>query len=158
MASRDRSNLGLMALPPQLEDDVGHRNCNAHHEDDGSRRGAKPHLVTTPGASTFSIGPKPRELITFGELNLMQDWPLKGPFNVIFCRNVAIYFDKATQARLWGRFADLLPDGGTLCIGHSERVAGPAASYLETTGVTTYRKSSVPIADSPYKPKEGTPR
>ena len=119
---------------------------------------SKAQHVTDMGGGRFVIGPKARELISFGELNLMQDWPIKGPFDIIFCRNVAIYFDKDTQSRLWGRFADMLPAGGYLCIGHSERVAGPASTSLETVGVTTYRKSQAGTADRTAKPKEGLPR
>ncbi len=114
--------------------------------------------ISPAGPAKFQIGPKPRGLISFGELNLMQDWPIKGPFDIIFCRNVAIYFDKETQARLWGRYADLLPAGGHLFIGHSERVAGPASSRLEPIGVTTYRKSPARIGDVNHKPKEGSLR
>jgi chemotaxis protein methyltransferase CheR len=91
-------------------------------------------------AKSFSINAKARELITFGNLNLIEAWPVKGPFDVIFCRNVAIYFDKPTQSRLWGRFAELLTPGGYLCIGHSERVAGPAEQMLRPAGVTAYRR------------------
>ena len=119
---------------------------------------AKAQHVTDMGGGRFAIGAKARELISFGELNLMQDWPIKGPFDVIFCRNVAIYFDKDTQSRLWSRFAELLPAGGYLCIGHSERVAGPASTSLETVGVTTYRKSQAGTADRTAKPKEGLTR
>lgn len=91
-------------------------------------------------AGTFAIAAKARELITFGNINLIEAWPIKGPFDVIFCRNVAIYFDKSTQSRLWVRFADLLSPGGHLCIGHSERVAGPAEPLLRPVGVTAYRR------------------
>lgn len=115
------------------------------------------HIVRA-GDGSFAIGDKARALVSFAELNLMQDWPIKGPFDVIFCRNVAIYFDKDTQARLWGRFADLLPVGGHLCIGHSERVAGPALEHLENTGVTTYRKSAARIADRTSQPEKGISR
>jgi chemotaxis protein methyltransferase CheR len=110
------------------------------------------------GPSRFAIGDKARALISFGELNLMKDWPMRGTFDVIFCRNVAIYFDKDTQARLWSRFADLLPTGGHLCIGHSERVAGPASAVLETVGVTTYRKTAARPGDAKKPPVEGTAR
>ncbi len=101
---------------------------------------AQNHHITNRTAKTFEIGKAPRDLITFGELNLMQDWPMRGLFDVIFCRNVAIYFSQETQSRLWTRFAGLLPIGGHLCIGHSERVAGPAKDILAAAGVTTYRK------------------
>lgn len=63
-----------------------------------------------------------RNLISFKQLNLMGDWPLKGPLDVIFCRNVVIYFDLETQRRLINRYADLLAPGGYLIMGHSENL------------------------------------
>lgn len=104
--------------------------------------------IRDAGPGRFAVGDKARALITFNELNLMHDWPMRGPFDVIFCRNVAIYFDKDTQARLWSRFADMLAPGGYLCIGHSERVAGPAVPLLESAGVTTYRKAGAGARDN----------
>ncbi len=84
-----------------------------------------------------------RSLVTFRELNLIGDWPMKGTFDVIFCRNVAIYFEEETQSRIWSRFAPLLPKNtGVLYIGHSERVAGPAAAQLVPDGITTYRRNA----------------
>ena len=61
-----------------------------------------------------------RSLITFNQLNLHGPWPMQGKFDVIFCRNVIIYFDKPSQCQLFDRFANLLRDGGYLYIGHSE--------------------------------------
>lgn len=112
------------------------------------------------GNGKVAIGDKARAVITFGELNLMHDWPMRGPFDVIFCRNVAIYFDKQTQARLWMRFVEMLAPGGYLCIGHSERVAGPAMPHLSGAGVTTYRKvaAASPRDHSPNPPSEGFAR
>lgn len=80
-----------------------------------------------------------RSLIAFRELNLIGNWPMRGAFNAIFCRNVVIYFEEETQAKLWDRFVPLLVPGGHLYIGHSERLAGPAAGVFENAGVTTYR-------------------
>jgi chemotaxis protein methyltransferase CheR len=53
-------------------------------------------------------------------LNLMKDWPIKGPIDFISCRNVMIYFDKLTQERLVQRFHGVLASGGMLFTGHSE--------------------------------------
>ena len=61
-----------------------------------------------------------QEIIEFGQLNLMNDWPIRDSIDIIFCRNVVIYFDKETQARLFDRYAERLPMGGHLFIGHSE--------------------------------------
>ena len=80
-----------------------------------------------------------KRLVAFRELNLVGDWPMSGLFDVVFCRNVAIYFDEATQARLWARFADRTHPGETLCIGHSERLSGPALGRYANVGVTAYR-------------------
>lgn len=65
-----------------------------------------------------------RNMITYGRLNLQSSWPLKGPFQVIMCRNVMIYFDRQTQQKLVSRYYDLLEPGGYLFLGHSESVSG----------------------------------
>ena len=60
-------------------------------------------------------------MITFKQLNLLSDnWPISGPFDVIFCRNVMIYFDKPTQGKILSRFAPLMKPDGLLFAGHSE--------------------------------------
>lgn len=87
----------------------------------------------------WSAGDQLRRLVSFRELNLIGDWPMRGKFDVIFCRNVVIYFDDATQERVWSRFTPLMTPGATLYIGHSERVSGPASAQLQTCGLTTYK-------------------
>ena len=93
-----------------------------------------------PKAEDFNIDLALQKLVSFGELNLIADWPMQRKFDVIFCRNAAIYFDKTTQARLWRRFADVMVDGGHLMIGHSERLSGPAQGAFKSVGITTYQK------------------
>ncbi len=61
-----------------------------------------------------------KSYVSFAVLNLMDGWPMKGPFDVIFCRNVMIYFDRATQEKLINRFYDIISEGGYLFVGHSE--------------------------------------
>jgi chemotaxis protein methyltransferase CheR len=95
-----------------------------------------------PNETTQRAGAALRALIRFRSLNLIADWPMRGPFDVIFCRNVAIYFDKSTQSQLWSRFADHLKPEGWLFVGHSERLQGPAADTLVSCGVTTYRHTT----------------
>lgn len=88
-----------------------------------------------------------RELITFAQLNLVGQWPIRGPFDVIFCRNVVIYFDNATQEALWPRFAALIPPSGHLFIGHSERIGRSAERCFSTNGITQYRRTGVPAGN-----------
>lgn len=78
-------------------------------------------------------------LITFKTLNLLHDWPMQGPFDVIFCRNVMIYFDKETQYKLILRYFDLLRPGGLLFLGHSESMPKEIKQF-EFLGKTIFRR------------------
>jgi chemotaxis protein methyltransferase CheR len=80
-----------------------------------------------------------REMITFRPLNLLGPWPMSGPFNAIFCRNVMIYFDGPTKTTLIDRFTELLPQGGHLFIGHSETLLDHQGA-LRLKGRTVYEK------------------
>lgn len=78
-------------------------------------------------------------LITFAPLNLLQPWPMKGPFDIIFCRNVVIYFDKPTQRKLFDRYAQILKPDGSLFIGHSESLLN-VTDRFDLVGRTIYRR------------------
>jgi chemotaxis protein methyltransferase CheR len=91
------------------------------------------------GEGNLRVADDLRSLVAFRPLNLIGAWPMRGPFHAIFCRNVVIYFEEATQSKLWSRFLPLLARGGCLYIGHSERVTGPALSGFDSVDITTYR-------------------
>lgn len=90
----------------------------------------------------LAIDPAVQAMVRFRALNLMGAWPMHRAFDVIFCRNVMIYFDIPTKERLIERFARQLVGGGYLYIGHSERVSGPASALLDAVGPTIYRRNS----------------
>jgi chemotaxis protein methyltransferase CheR len=77
----------------------------------------------------YTVRDSIKRMIRFAQLNLMDEWPMKGPFEVIFCRNVMIYFDSATQAKLVRRFRDLLVPGGYLLVGHSESLVANSCGF-----------------------------
>ena len=81
-----------------------------------------------------------QDLTTFKQLNLMHEWPMKGRFDVIFCRNVIIYFDKPTQRILIDRYADILEDDAYLILGHSESLF-KVSDRFTLLGNTIYRKT-----------------
>ncbi len=91
---------------------------------------------------SIKISDKIKRRVLFRRLNLLSDWPMKSRFDVIFCRNVVIYFDEATQNKLWSKFQEKLNSGGWLFIGHSERIQDSGRFCLRPNGITTYRKLS----------------
>lgn len=97
---------------------------------------------TSEAGQEATIVDEARALARFKPLNLLGDWPMRTAFDVIFCRNVMIYFDQPTKERLVHRFARQLAPGGFLYIGHSERVSGPAADVMTQVGPTIYRKDA----------------
>ncbi len=72
------------------------------------------------GSPIYQVNKNIQSLVKLAWLNLIETWPMKGPMNVIFCRNVMIYFDKITQEKLINRFWDIIKPGGYLFVGHSE--------------------------------------
>jgi chemotaxis protein methyltransferase CheR len=97
-------------------------------------------------AGTYRIRRELREQVAFQQLNLLDErWPMAAGvgFDMIFCRNVVIYFDKPTRQRLFARFAERLRPGGYLFIGHSESLIGISDAY-ESLGKTIYRLPEYP--------------
>lgn len=87
----------------------------------------------------YEVIPELKALITFKQLNLMHPFPMKGPLDAIFCRNVVIYFDKDTQRELFGRICQLQRPGNLLFLGHSESLFKVSEDYA-LIGKTVYRR------------------
>lgn len=99
----------------------------------------KKWFLKSKNGSTVRVKDTVKELIRFNRLNLLEPWPMKGKFDIIFCRNVVIYFNKDTQRKLFDRYADIMHDGGYLFIGHSESL-NTVTTRFEGLGKTVYRK------------------
>lgn len=82
-----------------------------------------------------------RKLIAFKPLNLIEKWPMTGLFDVVFCRNVVIYFDNVTKRTLFNRLADAMQPDSSLFIGHSETLHNVSDRFAPV-GKTIYRKTS----------------
>jgi len=93
---------------------------------------------TEDRAGAVNMNDELKSLIVFKPLNLFDPWPMSGPFDVIFCRNVVIYFDKKDQRILFDRFAEILAPGGWLFIGHSESLFR-VTDRFKHMGRTIYR-------------------
>jgi chemotaxis protein methyltransferase CheR len=96
-------------------------------------------FAPVPGTTSYQASETLRGLIAFRPLNLIGDWPMREKFQIIFCRNVVIYFNAPVQAEFWLRLVARVAEGGALYIGHSERITGPAGAVLRSDGVTVYR-------------------
>jgi chemotaxis protein methyltransferase CheR len=100
------------------------------------------HFLRGTGANEglVSVRPELRSLVRFGQLNLQSPvWPAQERYDIIFCRNVVIYFDREFQRKLLARLADLLVPGGLLMVGHSESF--PAAHPgFRSCGRTAYER------------------
>jgi len=90
----------------------------------------------------FEIDPALRQLVTFRQINFVREpWPIRTRFDVIFCRNVMIYFGRDTQEKIYNRFHELLNPGGFLVAGHSENLLFMAHRF-DAIGQTVYRRRS----------------
>ncbi len=93
------------------------------------------------GQDEFIMSDEIKAMIRFKRLNLLENWPIDKKFDIIFCRNVVIYFDKDTQRVIFNKYADLLQDHGHLYIGHSENLMSVSDRYV-SLGKTIYQKTS----------------
>lgn len=98
--------------------------------------------VKTSSGRTYTVQNNIKKLVSFARLNLMDRWPMKGPFDVIFCRNVMIYFDAVTQRNLVQRFHDLLMPGGHLLVGHSESLVANSAGFKYVQPATYVKQAA----------------
>ena len=92
-----------------------------------------------PNPTRCQMGPEIRDLITFKPLNLLEGWPMKGQFDVVFCRNVVIYFSKETKQQLFARMVEQMQPEGWLYIGHSENLNGITDRFA-LKARTTYQR------------------
>ena len=111
------------------------------------------HFLRGRGADAGRVRVRPelRSLITFRRINFLDArWPIRGQLDIIFCRNVIIYFDRATKQRVLQRLLGLLKDDGLLILGHSESVYG-LLDGVKHLGNTMYRRISTggPAAPGP---------
>lgn len=98
----------------------------------------------TGGDVSYTVKPELRRMISFQRLNLLEpSWSVRGPIDVLFCRNVMIYFDKATQYKILSRFAPLMSPDGLLIAGHSESFLH-AADLFRSLGKTVYSLAAKP--------------
>ncbi|MFQ5536324.1 MAG: CheR family methyltransferase [Gemmatimonadota bacterium] len=99
------------------------------------------YFRTSSGSGVFEVSERLRRMVRFARLNLMDRWPMKGPFDGIFCRNVMIYFDRGTREVLVQRFEKLLRPGGLLFVGHSESLTS-LRHGLDYVRPALYRKGA----------------
>jgi chemotaxis protein methyltransferase CheR len=111
---------------------------------EGELNGLSPQrirLFERPGDGTIRVPEAARQTVSFKVLNLIGSWPMRGPFDAVFCRNVTIYFDKQTQSRVFTRLGSILVPGGFLYIGHSENMALGTEGF-RLVGKTTYQSTA----------------
>jgi len=97
------------------------------------------YFIPQGRSGSVQVAAEARSLVHFAYLNLLDPWPMKGRFDVIFCRNVMIYFDRTTQQTLIDRFYGVLEEGGYLFVGHSEGLSS-ISHRLRYMRPAVYRK------------------
>lgn len=101
------------------------------------------HRGTGSKEGMVKVVPELQRMVQFRQLNLLAPkWDLRGPFDIIFCRNVMIYFDKPTQLTILERMVKLIPPHGLYIAGHSENFSS-ATHLVKSAGSTTYKPNVV---------------
>lgn len=95
--------------------------------------------TTLNGEPAIAMTDELKRLITVKPLNLLEPWPMSGPFDAIFCRNVLIYFDRPGRTQVIESFARMIGSGGYLFLGHSESLYGVSNSFRQA-GPTIYQR------------------
>ncbi len=142
----DAANLNVRVLATDIDPNVLRKGSAGVYSEsvmeavpkDIRHRWFVPHDDAREGKS-WRAGEELRRMVAFRKLNLIGQWPMRGPFQAIFCRNALIYFKEQTQVDIWRRFVPLMAPGARLYIGHSERVFGEAAPFFVNEAITTYR-------------------
>jgi chemotaxis protein methyltransferase CheR len=138
----DLARWDIRILATDLDSDVLARAQAGIYKADrlsGMSQQRKARFFEASGPGEFRVRPQLRELITFKQLNLMHELPMRGPLDALFCRNVIIYFDKETQRALFQKFAPLQRKGDLLFLGHSESLFKVSESW-QLIGKTIYRR------------------
>jgi chemotaxis protein methyltransferase CheR len=141
----DRPGLDLRILATDIDTDILVRARAGSYSRDTIERmpsDLKPlllHEVARTG-DDCTVSPRLKQFVTFNHLNLIERWPMRGAFDMIFCRNVFIYFDSRTKAAILDHFVELMHVGGWLYLGHSESLSQPHPR-LRLIGRTIYEKT-----------------
>lgn len=141
----NRSDLDFRILATDIDTDILDRAAAGVYPAELLERLPAPYrsqlrCEAAAGRGEVRISEELRRLIAFKRLNLIESWPMKGQFDVVFCRNVFIYFDTRTKAAILDRFVGLIPPGGFLYLGHSESLPQPHPQ-LRLIGRTIYERT-----------------
>jgi len=129
------SDWDVKILATDLDTNVLETGSNGVYRHDGvtgvSDERAARWIMRGNGANSekVKISKQLRNMVTFNQLNLLKPFPFKGPFDIIFCRNVIIYFDKETQKVLFDKFANVQLTNAYIFIGHSETLYNVTDRY-----------------------------
>ena len=133
----DAGKFDLKILATDIDPEMVRRAERGVYSDSVTQK-TPPHIRKT-FLPNNKVAANAKALISFRELNLLDPLPFSGLFDVIFCRNVTIYFDPPTRDKTWQQIVSVLKPSGQLYAGHSERVSGPAAKSLKHNGLTAYK-------------------